>query len=119
MKLGTATQASHDGCGFYVSIEGMQCSISTSTLGTVIGWAKISQRKAGLTCFTISDALEGLYFEPAKPAKLKDLQRDLIALLENIGFEAKGIAFTESPSALRRPPLQPTPGATTQLPLNV
>ncbi len=118
MKIGTAAQVSHDGVAFYVSIEGHRCSISTDNLGTVIGWAKISQRKAGLTCFTISDALEGLYFEPANPAPLEKLHRDLIVLLESIGFETNGIAFMESPSPLRRRPHQPIQVATTELPLN-
>lgn len=116
MKIGTATQASHDGCGFYVSIDG-RCSITTSTLGTVIGWAKISQRKQGLTCFAISDSLAGLYFEPAEPASLKKLQKDLIVLLESIGFETNGIAFVESPSAMRRHAHEPAQVATT-MPLN-
>ncbi len=115
MKIGTATQASYDGVGYNVSI-GSRCHISTSTLGTIIGSAKKEQRLAGRTCFATSDALTGLYFEPAQPAPLEVLQKDLIALLESIGFTTDELAFTEETSLVlrRRPATQPAPVVATE-----
>lgn len=119
MKIGTATHAKHDGLGFYVSISAVGIHVSTSNLGTIIGWARIAQRRQGLTCFAISNSLTGLYFEPANPASLEELQKDLIVILEAIGFETGELAFTEETTPhLRRHTHQPAEVAAIEQPLN-
>ncbi len=79
-------------------------------LGTVIGWARIEQRKAGRTCFAISAAQEGLLFQPATPVDNNALEKqlgDLIFLLNGIGFRIASTALSEFPKKIR-PAIVPT-----------
>ena len=73
--------------GFFVGFDGITPSLGN--LGTVIGWAKIEQRKAGRACFDVKPCSKGLLFQPIEPVgdNIEKYWKDLFALIESIGFD--------------------------------
>lgn len=101
MKLGyTVSSVSPGSTGLIVSFDG-DCP-SVARLGNVLCYARREHRNAGRTPFSVSNAKDGLLFQPAEQAgDFEKLANDLLLLLEGIGFTIEA-AFEEVLSAIRQ-----------------